>query len=76
MNGHAVTTQDFYAEILELHKALDRLKAKVLRTMPVTYGSDTWWEQGEKKVDDELQKGKAKTFTSGNEFLRYMKTLT
>lgn len=76
MNGQAITADDLLSEIKVMETALNGLKKKVLSLLPPTYGSDAWWEKGEKKVDDELRRGKGKTFTSESNFLHYMKTLT
>lgn len=73
MNGNTtLTAEDLYSEIEILQKALDGLKAKILKSMPVKYGSDAWWERETKKGLEELKQGKGKTFKSVNELEKYL----
>lgn len=70
LSGQSFTAEDFYTEIVSLEKTLAKLKEKLLKMMPVKYGSDAWWEKSDKKSFEEYEQGKYKSFQNVKVLMR------
>jgi len=74
----SITAVDFenaevlYAQVLKMRKALDKLQEKLLKLLPVSYGSGLWWEKSDKEAIEAIGKGKGKEFEDADKAIKWL----
>ena len=64
------TMVSLLSELATLSQAAKNVREKLLKIVPVKYGSDLWWEKEEKKGLQEYKEGKFKTFASVKDLMK------
>lgn len=72
MDGQTLAANDLLEEIFLLEKAVLSLKAKVLKALPVKYGSEAWWEKEAEEGIKSIELGRGKKFATYEEAVKYL----
>lgn len=77
MNQSITIPSSSFEALVSRISRLEKLVETVLEKMEKEpeYGTSAWWNYSEKRADAEIKTGKYKTFQSGKEYLKYLKTL-
>ena len=67
MDGQTLTANDLLREIFLLEKAVLSLKTKVLKALPVKYGSEAWWEKLDQEGLEQIKRGEVIKFENTKE---------
>ncbi len=59
-------------ELATLSQAAKNVREKLLKIVPVKYGSDLWWEKSDKEAIEEIKAGKGISFNNIKELKEYL----
>ena len=59
-------------ELAVLSQAAKNVREKLLKIVPVKYGSDLWWDKSDKEAMDQIKNGKGISFNNINELKQYL----
>ncbi|MBI5465016.1 hypothetical protein HY946_00200 [Candidatus Gottesmanbacteria bacterium] len=79
MNNHsrsqsldASTLVSLLNELAVLSEAAKNVREKLLKIIPVQYGSDLWWEKSDKEAMEEIKAGRGISFNNIKELKQYL----
>lgn len=55
-----------------LSRAVKSVKEKLIKLLPVKYGSDLWWEKSIKEGTESIESGRGKKFRTYEEAAKYL----
>lgn len=74
----SIATIDFksaealYVEVLRMRKALNKLQEKLLKLLPIKYGSDLWWEKSDREALKVIGKGEGREFENADKAIKWL----
>ncbi len=59
-------------ELAVLSQAAKNVREKLLKIVPVKYGSDLWWDKSDKEAMDQIKNGKGISFNNIKDLQKYL----